>query len=84
MSALSQMTALELVTSAANTAEALDGMNLPRNAAIVRELCARLVPIKVALTVPVSGQKAWCEQCDMLVALSEAANCKSKFCGVSK
>jgi len=89
----------ELTANAEVLVESLECDNRPKAAALVRELVARVVPLKF---VPSGGThpkrlvpdpdvkpvampaSSWCEQCEKRVTAKEAAGCKSRFCKVTR
>lgn len=93
MTAPANMSVFSLVTAARLLADTLEG-EVPVNAEIIRELCRRVVPVKIVPTrgkpmavVPVAMPeliappvgKSWCNQCEALVD----KGCGSKFCKVA-
>lgn len=83
-----------LLSNADVLAESLDNDRRPKAAALVRELIARVVPMKVVrsggshprkfvpdLMEPVKQNKrgTWCDQCDRIVD----RGCESRFCKVA-
>lgn len=88
----------DLLANAEVLAESLEADRRPKAAALIRELVARVVPMKV---VPSGGSNAkrfvpddlpqhivvrpgkWCGQCDRLVSDADAAKCQSRFCKVA-
>jgi len=88
----------ELVANAEVLADTLDNERRPKSAAIIRELIARVVPIKVVPSRGIGGRSpievlhepivqrkpgAWCDQCDKRVTPAEARACQSRFCKVA-
>ena len=85
----------ELLANAEVLAESLEHDKRPQSAALIRELVARVVPLKF---VPSGGthpkrlvhdvgakpmpSSTWCSQCEKRVSAKEAAGCNSRFCKV--
>ena len=82
-----QTSVFALVTKAQELAELLDHAGMATNGELVRELCRRVVPVKIVPTrgkpmrlvadpigVPIG--KAWCDQCEQMVD----GPCQSQFC----
>lgn len=88
----------DLLANAHVLAESLENDRRPQAAALVRELVARVVPMKIVRSggshpkrfvraddlPPLPKQKpgTWCAQCDKLVSDAEARVCRDKFCKV--
>jgi len=77
----------DLVTQAQTLASSLHDGGLTINAEIIRELCRRVVPVKVVPTrgkpiaftpvpMPAVNGKVWCSQCESMVA----KRCQSLLC----
>jgi hypothetical protein len=87
----------DILANAEVLAESLEYDKRPQSAALIRELIARVVPLKF---VPSGGThpkrlvpdpdvkpvampaSSWCEQCEKRVTAKEADGCKSRFCKV--
>lgn len=83
----------ELLANAYVLAESLENDRRPQAAALVRELVARVVPMKVVrsggsnprkfvpdpLPIVQTKRGTWCDQCDRIVE----RGCNSKFCKVA-
>ncbi len=87
----------DLLANAEVLAESLASDRRPHAAALIRELVARVVPMKVVRTggthpkrivpddlPPLQARPGtWCDQCDKLVSDAEARACRSQFCKVA-
>ena len=83
-----------VVTAALRFSEQLESRDEAQKAELVRELCRRVVPIKiiseksgkhkiVADPIPeVPGRSDWCRFCEMYVTQKEASTCKSRHCSL--